>query len=85
MLSLFIEYTIVRHKSHLAQKNLPKVGKLKEWLAIDENRKAIPSDLLLVIINELDTNMVAVKASGVFPITYSLAASVSLIHVLTHL
>jgi len=54
-----------------------KMTTFKEWLSVDENRVGIPSDQLSFIINELDTNVVAIKGSNIFPLTYGLAANVS--------
>lgn len=53
------------------------MNKLKHWLSKDENRLQLSKQELYLRINELDTNVVAVKASNVFPITYSLLANVS--------
>ncbi len=54
-----------------------KISGFKEWLSVDENRVGIPPDQLSFIVNELDTNVVAVKGSNIFPVTYALAANVS--------
>lgn len=45
---------------------------------MERNRVGIPMDQLFVITHELDANEVSIKASGIFPITYSLMANVSL-------
>lgn len=50
---------------------------LKTWLYCDSNRKNIPMDELYVTMNEVDSNIVAIKAGNVFSISYSLLANVS--------
>lgn len=52
------------------------VGK---WLAGNPAARAAltQSGDLQLILKDLDTNAVAIKASGIFPITYSLLANVS--------
>lgn len=50
---------------------------MKRWLAIDENRKQIPVDELLLLLEELDSNKVAIKGRNDYPaITHSLVANV---------
>lgn len=48
----------------------------KEWLSLEENRRNIAMDHLYIVINELDTHVVSMKGSNIFPVTYSLAAKV---------
>lgn len=57
--------------------------KFKVWLAEKHNRLDIKSDQLYLIINELDKNVVAIKGSNVFPISYALAADVRREHLTT--
>lgn len=52
---------------------------LRDWLSVTDNRKQVPLDELCLTINELDKQVVAVKGSHVFPITYSLLANVTFI------
>lgn len=47
----------------------------KEWLY--RNRRLVPVEDLLMITSELDKRTVALKGSGVFPVTYPLVASVA--------
>ncbi len=54
------------------------------WLSEEGNRKQVPYDQLVVILNEVDTHVIAVKGNGVFPVTYGLAANVSYIIFITH-
>lgn len=54
-----------------------RISGFKEWLSVDENRVGIPPDQLSFIVNELDTNVVAIKGSNIFPVTHALAANVS--------
>lgn len=49
----------------------------KNWLSISENRSSIQSDQLSFIVNELDTNRIAIRASNRFAITYGLLAQVT--------
>lgn len=49
----------------------------KKWILEDENREIIPPEMVPVLINELDTNVVALKGSSVFPVTLGLVANVS--------
>lgn len=49
----------------------------KRWLSHEDNRQDIPGDQIPFIINELDTNSVAIKGNNVFPVTYGLVANVS--------
>lgn len=44
---------------------------------MDVNREGINSDKLVLILNDLDNNSVAIKGSKVFSLTYSLAGNVS--------
>lgn len=53
-----------------------QVNKLKEWLIFDENPEKVPSDELLTLMNDLDNCRVAMKGSGVYPVTYSGLAKV---------
>lgn len=51
---------------------------LKVWLTRMENRKNIPVDQLVVFFNQLDSKAVSIKGAGIFPVTYSFVASVSI-------
>lgn len=50
---------------------------LSDWLAVEENRRSVSVDHLIVLVSQLDKNVVALKAGRIFPITYSLVANVS--------
>lgn len=54
-----------------------QMNTIKEWLSVDENRKQVPADQVHVILNEVDSNLVALKGNSIFPITYALLANVS--------
>lgn len=61
-----------------------QMSTFKAWLTKEENRKTVaPKDMSLTV-NELENNEVAVKASNVFSISYSMLAGVSYQHE-THL
>lgn len=44
---------------------------------LEESRRQVPMDQLFLVTNQLDSHEVAIKAGGIFPITYSLVANVS--------
>lgn len=44
---------------------------------MEENRQGLSSDELHLLIHELDSYPVAIKAGGIFPITYSVVVNVS--------
>lgn len=52
----------------------------KVWVGNQENRSllGIDSDQLTILLNEMDSSVVSIKASGIFPITYGLLVNVSL-------
>lgn len=47
---------------------------MREW--ISQNRKLIPQEDIILVLNDLKNHTVAVKALQVIPITYSLIATV---------
>lgn len=49
---------------------------LLDWLKIRDNRTQLRDGELLLLVHDLDLNSIAVKASGVYPITASLVAHV---------
>lgn len=54
------------------------VGALKDWLVLKENRAVVYNSRdLTLILDQLNTNAVSVKASNVFPVTFGFVASVS--------
>lgn len=54
------------------------------WLSSGSIRKVVPPKDYVLISTELENNEVAVKASNVFPISYSMLASVINIKTLTY-
>lgn len=55
-----------------------KMGELKDWLNKKRNMELVnSSNQFYMLINKIDSKFVSVKASGLFPITYSLLISVS--------
>lgn len=54
-----------------------QMNRLKEWLGREENRGEVPQDCLMIVLNEVDSNLVAVRGSDIFPVTYTLVANVS--------
>lgn len=51
--------------------------KLKTWLGSEENLKKMPNDVLYLSLNDVDAQLVAIRGSNVFPITYQLLTGVS--------
>lgn len=49
----------------------------KEWLNCPENNARIPPNQFNGIIDEVNNNRIALKASGIYSITFSLVANVS--------
>ncbi len=54
-----------------------QMNRLKEWLGQEENRAEVPQDCLMMILNEVDSGLVAVRGNDIFPVTYTLVANVS--------
>lgn len=52
------------------------MNKFKVWLDLHEETLKISTNKLCMILNDLDTNAVAIKGGNMYPITYSLAAAV---------
>lgn len=57
--------------------SLLQVNLLKKWLSSDDNRRGISQDKLFLVVNDIDTNAVAIKGGKIFSITYSLVGNVS--------
>lgn len=49
---------------------------LKLWLSMEENLFHASTNRTKVLISVVDTSMISVKGSGVYPISYSLLAQV---------
>lgn len=54
-----------------------QMDSLKEWLSVEENRMQVELHHLQVLLNQVDTHLVSVKGSNIFPITYGVIANVS--------
>lgn len=54
-----------------------KIHNFKNYLRKEEHRTRMHYSLLCMILNDLDTNIVAMRAGNTYAITYSLLASVS--------
>ncbi len=53
-----------------------QMEKLKEWLASEENRMQLCTQTLVMTLNDLDSHVISVKGSNIFPVTFALVASV---------
>lgn len=53
-----------------------KVSVVTDWFRVMEQAKYIPNFEFYLIMNEVQSNSVAIKGSNVYPITYSFVASV---------
>lgn len=60
------------------------MSKMKDWFAKEENKQQVSVGELKVILKELDSNAVSIKASNVFPISYGTLADVKNIKVNIH-
>lgn len=49
----------------------------KKWLHIIKNRKCFESDKLVIFLDDVNSNSVAIKGGNVFSITYGLLGNVS--------
>lgn len=49
---------------------------LKSWLSVEENRKNVPTDMVVLLINQVDSKSVSIKASKIFPVTYQTLTAV---------
>lgn len=60
-----------------------KMETLKKWLAKKENHELISSQReLMILLNQLDSNFISLKASGYFSLTFGLVATVRIFLVL---
>lgn len=50
---------------------------MKRWLSVPGNRKGILADQLIIVLNEMDNNYIALKGNSVYSITYTSVANVS--------
>lgn len=50
---------------------------LRTWLDEERNREGIKAEELILIVNDIDKNVVSIKALNMFPVTPSLLAGVS--------
>lgn len=55
------------------------MASIKDWLAFQKNQKVVPVEQLTMVLNQIDTNAVALKGNNVFTITYSTLANVNLL------
>lgn len=55
-----------------------QMDSFKEWFGLERNRKNIPVEEVPFLLNEINTHAVAIKGNNIFPVTYSLAANVSI-------
>lgn len=49
---------------------------MKRWVAQTENKKWMGETDLTIILKEIDTNQIAIRASNVFPVSYRMLAKV---------
>lgn len=50
---------------------------LKHWMSQVENRWKLRQDQVTIILNEIDDNVVSIKGSNIYPLTFSIIANVS--------
>lgn len=49
----------------------------KIWLANEEVYRHFSTEQLFLTVNEIDTNVIAIQGSNIFPLTYSTLANVN--------
>lgn len=47
------------------------------WLALKSSRESLPLDELHLLLDEINSNVIGIKGSGVITITYGVVANVS--------
>lgn len=53
-----------------------QIKSLNCWMSVVENRRLVPGDLNTLIQDQLQSNEIGIKGSGIFTVTYAVIANV---------